>query len=107
MADEDGVPGRVLAASAWTDLSTLSLRPGYRWQSFDFSAEGTTLEPGHYWIALGFTGEPVVNWFYTFGKPVGPVHGTRYRDVWAQGEDAWSGALSFEFNYKVVGRAVR
>ena len=55
--------------------------------------------------ALGFTGEPVVNWFYTFGKPVGPVHGTRYRDVWAEGQDAWSGALSFEFNYKVVGRA--
>ncbi len=56
--------------------------------------------PGAYWIGLGFTGSPIVNWFYTYGKPVGPSDGTRYKSVY---EQDWSGALSYEFNYRVIG----
>jgi hypothetical protein len=60
--------------------------------------------PGSYWIALGFTGSPIVNWFYTYGKPVGPVDGTRYKSVFQQN---WSGAMNYEFNYRVSGLTVK
>ena len=100
LADRDGRPGDPVAASAIVNLDEISPRPGYRWVDFDFSRESPVLMPGSYWIALGFSGSPVVNWFYTYGKPVGPVHGTRYKGVFA-GE--WSGALNYEFNYRIVG----
>jgi transglutaminase-like putative cysteine protease len=103
-ADRDGRPGPPVAASTLLNVEGISSRPGYRWVDFDFSREGPVLMPGAYWIALGFSGNPVVNWFYTYGKPVGPVHGTRYKGVF-QGE--WSGALNYEFNYRVTGRTVK
>ncbi len=99
-ADQGGRPGEVLGSSELVDLSDLSLRPGYRWRDFDFRSEGLTLPPGRYWLALGFTGDAVVNWFFTYGKPVGPADGTRYKGVF---DAAWSGALSYEFNYRVAG----
>ena len=104
MADRDGKPGETVAASAIVNLDEISPRPGYRWVDFDFSRESPILMPGAYWIALGFSGSPVVNWFYTYGKPVGPVHGTRYKGVFA-GE--WSGALNYEFNYRITGLTVK
>jgi transglutaminase-like putative cysteine protease len=103
-ADRDGKPGAPIAASALVNVEEISPRPGYRWADFDFSRENTVLMPGAYWIALGFSGSPIVNWFYTYGKPVGPVHGTRYKGVF-QGD--WSGALNYEFNYRIVGRTVK
>jgi transglutaminase-like putative cysteine protease len=98
--DKNGKPGDPIGVSELIDLERLLLRPGYRWEDFDFSRENLTLMPGRYWIALGFTGSPIVNWFYTYGKPVGPVDGTRYKGVF---EQDWSGALSYEFNYRVKG----
>jgi len=98
--DKAGKPGKLIGASGLADLERLSPRPGYRWEDFDFSRENLTLMPGRYWIALGFTGSPIVNWFYTYGKPVGPVDGTRYKGVF---QEDWSGALSYEFNYRVSG----
>jgi hypothetical protein len=62
------------------------------------------MAPGSYWIALGFTGSPIVNWFYTYGKPVGPADGTRYKDIF---DKEWSGALNYEFNYRVAGVIVK
>jgi len=103
-ADRDGKPGPSIAASTLVNIEEISPRPGYRWVDFDFSRENTVLMPGSYWIALGFSGSPIVNWFYTYGKPVGPVHGTRYKGVF-QGD--WSGALNYEFNYRIVGRTVQ
>jgi hypothetical protein len=102
-ADAGGMPGEVVAASDLLDLGAISTRPGYRWETFDFRKESPLLSPGTYWIVLGFTGSPIVNWFYTYGKPVGPVEGTRYKDVF---EANWSGALSYEFNYRVRGLTV-
>jgi transglutaminase-like putative cysteine protease len=102
--DEKGKPGDILSASEMIDLRQLSLRPGYRWVDFDFSRRNVILMPGSYWIGLGYTGSPILNWFYTYGKPVGPVDGTRYKGVY---EEDWSGALSYEFNYRVVGLTVR
>jgi hypothetical protein len=102
--DNRGKPGDILSASEMMDLQQLSLRPGYRWVDFDFSRRNVILMPGSYWIGLGYTGSPILNWFYTYGKPVGPVDGTRYKGVY---EEDWSGALSYEFNYRVVGLTVR
>ncbi|MCK5147918.1 transglutaminase domain-containing protein [bacterium] len=98
--DINGKPGEVLAASSIKDLGDLPFGPGYDWVDFDFSKEAPKLKPGRYWIALGFTGSPIINWFYTYGKPVGPVDGTRYKSVYSEN---WSGAMAYEFNYRVAG----
>jgi len=100
LQDEGGKPGRTLATSDFLALDRVPRRPGYDWVDFDFSGSFPVLSPGKYWIALGFTGSPIINWFYTYGKPVGPVDGTRYKGVY---DDAWSGAMAYEFNYRVVG----
>lgn len=99
--DRNGRPGDLLATSEIADLESIPVKPGYRWTDFDFRGD-PVLMPGAYWIGLGFTGSPIVNWFYTYGKPVGPLEGTRYKGVY---EEDWSGALSYEFNYRVVGLA--
>ncbi len=102
--DRDGKPGAPLATSDMVELERLSLKPGYRWQDFSFGKDGPELMPGRYWIALGFSGSPVVSWYYTYGKPVGPVDGTRYKGVF---EQDWSGALGYEFNYRIEGLTVK
>jgi transglutaminase-like putative cysteine protease len=102
--DDQGKPGQPITTSDFVNLDQLSLKPGYRWSDFDFSRDNPILMPGSYWIALGFTGSPIVNWFYTYGKPVGPVDGTRYKSVFQQN---WSGALNYEFNYRVSGLTVK
>lgn len=102
-SDRQGKPGERITTSSLVDLEQLSLRPGYRWEDF-VMLDRPELMPGRYWIALGFTGTPVVNWFYTYGKPVGPVDGTRYKGIF---EDDWSGALGYEFNYRLIGKTVK
>ena len=102
--DNNGKPGEIIATSEMVDLSGLSEKPGYRWTDFPFGKEDLLLVPGNYWIGLGFTGSPIVNWFYTYGKPVGPAEGTRYKSVF---EEDWSGALGYEFNYRVAGLVVK
>ncbi len=103
--DAEGSPGKPLATTRMMSLDDLSGRPGYRWETFSFDQKDLPeLMPGAYWIALGFSGAPVVNWFYTYGKPVGPVYGTRYKSVF---EPVWSGALHYEFNYKIEGMTVK
>ena len=102
--DAEGSPGKPLATTRMINLDDLSGRPGYRWETFSFDQKDLPeLMPGAYWIALGFSGSPVVNWFYTYGKPVGPVYGTRYKSMF---EQLWSGALHYEFNYKIEGMTV-
>jgi transglutaminase-like putative cysteine protease len=103
-ADEGGKPGAPIAASALIQLDELSMKSGYRWVDFDLRREPPVLMPGAYWLALGFSGSPIVNWFFTYGKPVGPVYGTRYKGIF---EAQWSGALHYEFNYRLTGWTVR
>ena len=103
--DAEGQPGELVCTTQMMDLEEISTKPGYRWETFLFrDKERPVLLPGAYWIALGFTGKPVVNWFYTYGKPVGPVYGTRYKSIF---DTQWSGALNYEFNYKVISRTVK
>ncbi len=103
LEDSNGKPGNPISTSDFINLNKLSIKPGYRWVDFDFRRDKPVLMPGSYWIALGFTGSPIVNWFYTYGKPVGPVEGTRYKGVY---QADWSNALSYEFNYRVIGLTV-
>jgi hypothetical protein len=100
--DAGGKPGAVIATSDFMSLDQIPQKAGYDWTDFSFG-EAPVLSPGKYWILLGFTGSPIVNWFYTYGKPVGPVDGTRYKGVY---ESDWSGALAYEFNYRVAGYTV-
>jgi len=102
--NDNDMPGEVIAASDLVELTSISTRPGYRWEDFEFSRDTPLLGPGHYWIVLGFSGSPIVNWFYTYGKSVGPTEGTRYKGVF---DERWSGALSYEFNYRVVGKTTK
>jgi hypothetical protein len=102
--DDDGKPGEIIATSDMVDLGSLSEKPGYRWTDFSFSGNKPAMAPGSYWIALGFSGSPIVNWFYTYGKPVGPADGTRYKGIF---DKDWGGTLGYEFNYRVAGVVVK
>jgi len=100
--DGQGRPGQYLASSEIKPLNSISKAPGYRWVGFHFPGNELALPPGQYWIALGYTGSPIVNWFFTYGKPVGPVYGTRYNTMF---DETWSRSLTYEFNYRVIGKA--
>jgi hypothetical protein len=98
--DLRGEPGPVAARSAKIQLAQLSSKPGYYWVDFDFVSQELLLTPDRYWISISYSGSPIVNWFYSYGKPVGPIDGTRYKEP---AESAWGKSLGYEFNYRVVG----
>ncbi len=100
LKDKDGLPEATIATSDMFSLDEMKFTPGYDWVDFDFSNDAPKLSPGRYWIALGFSGRPILNWFYSYGKPVGPVDGTRFKTIL---DTEWSNSLNFEFNYRVVG----
>ncbi len=100
--DDGGKPGEYIATSDIIPLSQMKFVPGYSWVDFDFSGSSVILSPGRYWVALGFTDGPIVNWFFTYGKPVGPQDGTRYKTMF---DETWSRSLAYEFNYRAVGLA--
>ena len=100
LKDEQGVPGEAIATSEMISVDDIKFIPGYDWVNFNFSNQSCKLIPGKYWLALGFSGRPIINWFYSYGKPVGPVDGTRFKTIL---DTEWSNSLNFEFNYRVVG----
>jgi hypothetical protein len=100
LKDEKGLPGATVATSEMMPIDQMKFKPGYDWVDFDFSNEKPKISPGRYWIALGFTGRPIINWFYSYGKPVGPEDGTRYKTIL---DTEWSNFLTYEFNYRVLG----
>ncbi|MBN1998419.1 transglutaminase domain-containing protein [candidate division KSB1 bacterium] len=101
--DGRGQPGEYITTSDFLPLDALKFSPGYTWVDFEFPGK-TTLSPGRYWIALGFTGSPIVNWFFTYSKSVGPPDGTRYKTMF---DETWSRSLAFEFNYRIQGLAAQ
>jgi len=98
--DLDGNPGPIAAKSNPISLQQISSTPGYFWVDFDFSPQQLILTPDRYWISLGYNGFPILNWFYSYGKPVGPIDGTRYK---SPQETSWGKTLGYEFNYRVSG----
>lgn len=97
--DENGMPGSPAAFSRRVPTRAFPRNRGYDWVTFDFSREGLLLTPGRYWFQLQYEGSPIVNWFYSYGKPVGPVDGTRRK-----GAQGWREILNFEFNFQVRGK---
>jgi hypothetical protein len=102
--DQAGQPGDPAAASRKIPVQHIRIPRGYDWVDFDLSSDGLILSPGKYWFSLNFSGSPIVNWFYTYGKPVGPTEGTRSRKI---DKEEWSKILSYEFNYRILGLAVK
>ncbi len=98
--DKNGMPDKLIATSDFISSDQIRYTPGYQWVDFSFADKKIKLSPGRYWAALGFTGSPIVNWFYTYGKPIGPQDGTRYKTIF---DSTWSRSLSFEFHYRVAG----
>jgi len=98
--DGEGKPGEYIATSRYLALEEIKYAPGYDWVDFDFGADELLLPPGRYWMALGFTGSPIINWFFSYGKPVGPEDGTRYKTLF---DETWSRSLAYEFNYRIIG----
>ncbi len=98
--DKNGMPDQLIATSDFISPDQIRNASGYQWVDFSFPGKKIPLSPGRYWAALGFTGSPIINWFYTCGKPIGPQDGTRYKTIF---DRTWSRSLSFEFNYRVVG----
>ncbi len=99
--DENNAPGKIGAKSSAVALKELSSKPGYFWVDFNFPSDKIFLTPDRYWVTLGYSGAPIVNWFYTYGKTVGPTDGTRSLD---KGESEWLRSLSYEFNYRIIGK---
>jgi hypothetical protein len=100
--DINGSPSiEVAVRSSKVDLRNMPSKPGYEWINFSFKNQNLMLTPDRYWVSLAYEGSPIVNWFYSYGKPVGPVDGTRYK-LWQEKE--FSQVLGFEFNYKVIGK---
>ncbi len=101
--DISGHPGEPAAASRKIPIDYIKIPRGYNWVDFDLSSDGLILSPGKYWFTLNYSGSPIVNWFYTYGKPVGPADGTRRRTF---GKRKWQEFLSYEFNYRIIGLGV-
>jgi hypothetical protein len=98
--DGQGKPGECLATSQIIHLNKMKYYNGYDWIDFSFDKETIKLAPGRYWVALAYTGSPIISWFFTYGKPVGPLDGTRYNTIF---DEAWSHSLTYEFNYRIIG----
>jgi len=100
MNDAGGKPGDVLASSDMISVDAMKFHPGYSWIDFSFPVGDSQLQTGRYWIALAYTGSPVINWFFTYGKSTGPVDGTRFINLF---DETWSRSLAYEFNFRVIG----
>lgn len=80
-------------------------KPGYYWVDFTFpyeSGKQQRLLPGKYWIVLRHSGEAILNWFFTPGKPYGEGDDTRST---AKGFK-WEDILNYDFVFKVTGRTM-
>ena len=100
--EKGGRPGKVLESSEMKFMNEIQTPRGYRWVGFDFGGEQKILVPGRYWFSLSFSGDPVVNWFFTYGKPVGDADGTWSKTLF---EEDWTTMWSHEFNYRIEGMA--
>jgi len=99
--DDDG-PGKLIAKSR--PIRSVMIRtPANRYDWVPFSFDGAKViakENRRYWMILKFTGDPIVNWFYTYGKVVSPEDGTRATPATRV---VWNQILNNEFNFRLRG----
>ncbi len=99
-----GGPGKIAAVSRGVRLENISGARGYFWVDFDFADQQLMLTPDRYWISINYKGSPIINWFYSYGKPVGQMDGTRSK---SRNEANWRFTMGYEFNYRVSGLTIR
>lgn len=102
VADDNGKPSLTGGRSALVPLERIKRTSGYSWVEFPMDAEAPPLPAGKYWIVLRRSGDAIMNWFYTPGKPYGGPDDTRST---ARGWK-WEDILTYDFVFKVVGRVV-
>lgn len=86
------------------DLEKIPRKPGYYWVDFTFPPDGMKpqrLTPGKYWIVFRASGEVIMNWFFTPGKPYSEGDDTRSTAKGFQ----WEDILNYDFVFKVTGKA--
>lgn len=104
VADDSGRPG--LARGVRTmpiPLERIKRTPGYGWLEFPVPPDTAPFGPGKYWIILRRSGEAIMNWYYTPGKPYGGPDDTRSTSKGWQ----WEDTLTYDFVFKVAGRVVK
>lgn len=104
VADEDGKPGLTRGVrSRPVYLETVKRLPGYGWLDFAIAPDAEPFPPGKYWVVLRRSGEAILNWYYTPGKPYGGPDDTRST---ARGWQ-WEDILTYDFVFKVSGQVPR
>ncbi|MCM0083515.1 transglutaminase-like domain-containing protein [Geomonas sp. Red32] len=103
LADDQGKPAHSKGVrSKPLFLDKLGKQSGYQWVDFSLPPENEPLKPGKYWIVVRRSGEAVVNWYYSLGKPYGGPDDTRST---AQGWQ-WEDILTYDFVFKVSAKEV-
>jgi transglutaminase-like putative cysteine protease len=99
--DNDG-PGTLVTKSRPVQSSAIRTPANrYEWVPFSFEGSRTIAQENRrYWIILKFTGDPIINWFYTYGKVVSPEDGTR---ATLAKQVRWNQILNNEFNFRLRG----
>ena len=104
--DRDGKPDVLQGIrSNPLDLEKIPRKPGYYWVDFSFPPDGNKpqqLAPGKYWIVFRTSGEAIMTWFFTPGKPYGEGDDTRSTAKGFQ----WEDILNYDFVFKVSGKAI-
>jgi len=99
--DVNGKPGLQGIRSNPVFIETIGKRPGYYWVNFIFPKETPALlDKGKYWIVLRHSGDVVMNWWFTPGKPYSGALDTRSTQRGYQ----WEDILNYDFVFKVKAR---
>jgi hypothetical protein len=100
VADDNGKPGMESIRSTLVPVESITRKPGYYWIDFTFPDDmNRNLKQGKYWIVPRHSGDAIMNWFYTPGKPYSGGEDTRST---AKGYK-WEDILNFDFVFKVAG----
>ncbi|HIJ94254.1 MAG TPA: transglutaminase domain-containing protein [Desulfuromonadales bacterium] len=101
VADENGKPGLTNGIRTQPiSLERIKRIPGYGWLEFPIPEDTAAFKAGKYWIVLRRSGDAIMNWYFTPGKPYGGADDTRST---ARGWQ-WEDILMFDFVFKVTGR---
>ncbi len=105
VSDDNEKPGLQGLRSLPVFVENVSKKHGYYWVDFSFPDDGNlaVLKKGKYWIVLRYSGEAIMTWFYTPGKPYGGSEDTRST---LKGY-LWEDILNYDFVFKVIGQKVR
>ncbi|GAM09473.1 putative protein [Geobacter sp. OR-1] len=100
-ADDNGRPALMNGVRTRPiPLEQVRKLPGYGWLDFPVPTEAGPFKPGKYWIVFRRSGEAIMNWYYTPGKPYSGPDDTRST---ARGWQ-WEDILPYDFVFKVTAK---